>query len=127
MSVSDTAVDILIVEDDLWLAEQFERTLVREGFSVRRTSNGHVAIELIDELMPKALLLDLLLPGSTGMALLHELQSYQDTGEIPVILCTNLAGTLKLDDLKPYGVERLLDKTTMHPDDVVAAVRSVLL
>lgn len=127
MSTSGAMTDVLIVEDDLWLAEQFERTLVREGFSVRRTSNGHVAIELVDELMPKVMLLDLLLPGSTGIALLHELQSYQDTGEIPVILCTNLASTLKLDDLRPYGVRRLLDKTTMHPDDIVAAVRGVLL
>lgn len=125
--IASEIIDILIVEDDVWLAEQFERALTREGLSVRRTSNGHVAIELIDECMPRVVMLDLLLPGSTGMALLHELQSYRDTGQIPVIMCTNLAASLSLDELKPYGVRKLLDKTTMHPDDVLAAVRSVLL
>lgn len=126
MTTASATIDVLIVEDDLWLAEQFERALIREGLSVRRTSNGHVAIELVDECMPRVVMLDLLLPGSTGMALLHELQSYRDTGKIPVVLCTNLAASLRLDELRPYGVQRLLDKTTMHPDDVVAAVRGVL-
>lgn len=122
-----TPIDVLIVEDDLWLAEQFERVLTHEGFLVRRTSNGHVAIELVDECLPRVVLLDLLLPGSTGLALLHELQSYQDTGEIPIIVCTNLAATIELDEIKPYGVKKLLDKTTMHPSDIVAAVWGVIL
>lgn len=121
------AIDVVIVEDDPWLAEQLERTLARAGFTVRRTSNGHAAIELIDERMPRAIVLDLLLAGGTGMTLLHELQSYQDTGQIPVILCTNLASGLRLEEVGPYGVRRILDKTTMHPDDVITAVRSVLL
>lgn len=125
--MSKKATDVVIVEDDLWLSEQLERTLVRAGFTVRRTSNGHVAIELIDELMPRAIVLDVLLAGGTGITLLHELQSYQDTGQIPVVLCTNLASSLTLDELRPYGVQRILDKTTMHPDDVTTAVRSVLL
>jgi len=38
-----------------------------------------------------------------------------------------LASELSIDNLKPYGVKRILDKTTMEPDDVVAAVRNVLL
>ena len=69
----------------------------------------------------------MLLSGGTGLALLHELQSYTDTGDIPVVLCTNIAGDLDVKDLRPYGVRRLLDKTTMHPDDVTVAIRSVLV
>lgn len=120
-------VDVVIIEDDVWLAEQFERSLTSAGFNVRRTTNGHAAIELIDEQIPKVILLDVLLAGGTGITLLHELQSYQDTGQIPVILCTNLAANIKLEEVKPYGVQRILDKTTMHPDDVVTAIRSALL
>jgi hypothetical protein len=41
-------------------------------------------------------------------------------------MCTNLANELKLDDLKPYGVKRILDKTTMIPNDLAVSVRSVL-
>lgn len=119
-------VDVVIVEDDMWLSEQFERSLVRAGFTVCRASNGHAAMEQIDEYLPRVIILDMLLPGGTGTMLLHELQSYKDTGDIPIVLCTNLASAITLDDMSAYGVRRILDKTTMHPDDVVAAVRSVL-
>lgn len=117
---------IVIVEDDVWLGQQFERTLRKHGYEVRVTTNALAAMDLIDERCPDGIILDMLLGGSTGLALVHELQSYRDTGAIPVVVCTNLAAGLVLRDLEPYGVRRMLDKTTMQPDDLVAAVRSVL-
>lgn len=125
--MSKRAPDVLIIEDDVWLAEQFQRTLEAGGYSTKCASNGHVAMDMIDEALPRVILLDMLLTGGTGITLLHELQSYKDTGDIPVILCSNLASQMRLDDVTPYGVRRILDKTTMHPVDVLAAVRSVLL
>jgi CheY-like chemotaxis protein len=117
---------ILVVEDDNWLAEHFVRVLENAEYNVTSVSNAVSAIEKIDDIRPDVVILDVLLTGSTAFALLHELQSYGDTGSIPIILCTNLAGELKLDDLKPYGVRKVLDKTTMIPDDLVDSVRSVL-
>jgi two-component system alkaline phosphatase synthesis response regulator PhoP len=118
---------ILVVEDDSWLSEQFSRVLKSEGYNAIVVSNALAAIEKIDDINLDAIILDVLLTGSTAFALLHELQSYGDTGSIPIILCTNLASELKLDDLKPYGVKKILDKTKMVPDDLVVATRSVLL
>ena len=117
--------DVLIIEDDIWLAEQFQRTLATAGYSSRQVSSGHIAMEMIDTMPPKAIILDMLLTGGTAMTLLHELQSYTDTAKIPVVLCTNLASQIALKEVAPYGVKRILDKTTMQPDDIVAAVRSV--
>jgi CheY-like chemotaxis protein len=118
---------VLVVEDDTWLAEQQVRVLEKAGYTGATSPHAIAAIEHIDDIHPDVLLLDVLLTGSTGYALLHELQSYTDTAQIPVVLCTNLAPDLKLEDLAPYGVRRILDKSTMQPDDVVAAVKSVLL
>jgi DNA-binding response OmpR family regulator len=117
---------ILVIEDDNWLSQQYSRILSAAGYEVEIASNALAAIELIDEINPDALILDVLLTGSTAFALLHELQSYSDTGSIPIVVCTNLANELKLEDLKPYGVKRILDKTTMVPDDLVVSMRSVL-
>ena len=121
-----TIRSVLIVEDDAWLAEQQARILTKADYKVTISPHPIAAIKAIDSVRPDVIVLDVLLTGSTAFALLHELQSYGDTGSIPVILCTNLAGGLSLEDLEPYGVRRILDKTTMLPDDVVAAVRSVL-
>ena len=117
--------DVLIIEDDVWLAEQFQRTLQLAGYESRIVPSGHLAMEMIDETPPKAIILDVLLTGGTAMTLLHELQSYADTAQIPIVLCTNLASQITLNEVAPYGVKRILDKTTMHPDDIVAALRSV--
>jgi hypothetical protein len=57
--------------------------------------------------------------------LLHELQSYTDTADIPVIVSTNLPN-IELEELEPYGVKSLLNSASMKPSDIVAAVRSVV-
>lgn len=117
---------ILVVEDDTWLAEQHSRTLKAAGYDVSIANHVFKAIEDVDSFKPDAIILDILLTGNTGFTLLHELQSYTDTTNIPVVVCTNLATDISLDSLKPYGVVKMLDKTTMHPEDLVAAVKGAL-
>ncbi|HZJ34404.1 MAG TPA: response regulator [Candidatus Angelobacter sp.] len=117
---------ILVVEDDEWLAEQHSRVLTKAGYKATIVPHALAAIQAIDIVHPDAMILDVLLTGSTAFALLHELQSYEDTGDIPIILCTNLASELSIDDLKLYGVEQILDKTTMAPSDLILALKSVL-
>lgn len=121
-----TALSVLVVEDDRWLAEQYSRVLSKVGYEVKVTSHALAAVQAIDDFHPDVIILDVLLTGSTAFTLLHELQSYGDTGAIPIILCTNLASELSLNDLKPYGVRRIIDKTKMAPDDLTIALRSVL-
>lgn len=118
---------ILVVEDDEWLAEQFARILRKENYKVTVSLHALSAMDMIDKVHPDLIVLDVLLTGSTAFALMHELQTYNDTSKIPIIICSNLASELAIDNLKPYGVKRLLDKATMKPSDLVAAVKSVLL
>ncbi len=118
---------VFIIEDDLWQANQYQLILEAAGYDVQSFDNGVSAIAAVDETRPDVIILDMLLAGTTGLTLLHELQSYTDTGEVPVILCTNLADDIKLSDVVPYGVQRVLDKTSMQPYDLVTAVRSITL
>lgn len=118
---------VLLVEDDPWLADLEASVLTQAGYDVTHAPHAPSAIAKIDEKQPDIIILDVLLTGSTAFALLHELQSYGDTKMVPIILCTNMAENLVLEDLKTYGVRRIIDKTTMHPDDLLAAVRSLLL
>lgn len=120
-------IRVVIVEDDTWLGEQYVRVFSQAGFEAHYTSNAIEAIDAIDEVKPDILILDILLAATTGLTLLHELQSHSDLAAIPVIVCTNSAADIDLKLLAPYGVKRILDKTTMRPDDLVVAVRSALL
>lgn len=117
---------VLIVEDDDWLAEQYARTLKAAGIRTGTVPHALAAIDAIDQQRPDALVLDVLLAGPNAFTLLHELQSHADLASIPVILCTNGADQLAGEDLQAYGVTRVLDKATMRPDDLIAAVRRAL-
>ena len=117
---------VLIIEDDLWLAQQHQRVLRSAGFDTKIALNALDGIAMIDEELPDAIVLDVLLPGSTAFAFLNELQSYSDTGTIPVVICTNLAEDLLLANLLPYGIRQILDKSKMLPDDLITAVQKAL-
>ena len=125
--ITPLSAHVLLVEDDPWLAELEADVLTRAGYDVTHAPHAPSAIAKIDERRPDVIILDVLLTGSTAFALLHELQSYGDTKTVPVILCTNMAETLNAVDLKTYGVRKIIDKSTMYPDDLPAAIRSILL
>lgn len=118
---------VVVVEDDAWLAEHYLRVLRREGYETYHAAHAVGAIDIIDDVRPHAILLDVLLTGTTALALLHELRTHADLTEIPIVLATNLADQILLEDVESYGVKRILDKATMHPDDITAALRGVLL
>ena len=118
-------VHVLVVEDDEWLAEQHQRTLLQSGFDVSMAHNALVAMDVIDAQRPDVIVLDVLLAGPNAFTLLHELRSHADLASIPVIICSNSASDLVVEDIETYGVRQVLDKATMHPSDLVVAVRRV--
>jgi len=117
---------VLVIEDDQWFLSLVRKTLEREKFTVMAANNTIEGMAAINETVPEVIVLDFFMPGPNALVLLHELQSYGDTAKIPVILCTNNASDIPKDAMSAYGVAAVLDKTTMHPEDIVAAVRRVL-
>jgi DNA-binding response OmpR family regulator len=115
---------LLVIESDPWLGDHYQRVLEKQGFSVTRAANAYSAMDMINDAVPIAIIMNLTLSGGSSLALLHELQTYVDTGKIPVIICSNTQ--LSTDELRPYGVRRILDSTAMLPGDLAAAVRSVI-
>lgn len=122
-----TQAPILIVDDDGWLASQYSRTLEKAGYRSHVAVNALEAIDMIDKYHPQAIILDIFMPGPNGIVLLHEIRSHSDLANIPIVVCTNSASDIPHGTLAQYGVATVLDKTTMHPDDIVTAMRRVLL
>lgn len=117
---------ILIVEDDDWTAEQYIRILGSAGFSATFVTNAPDAMASIDAHPPSLIILDLLLTGQNALPLLHELRSHADLAGIPIVLCTNSADALADEDVTAYGIRQVIDKTTMQPNDLIAAAKKVL-
>lgn len=104
---------VLLIEDDRWLADSYQHVL--DEFQVDTAVNGQDAMDLIDANDYDVVIADVMLERGLVIDLLHEIQAYDDTARLPIILCTTLAQQIKLSDVEAYGVVAVLDKTTLTP------------
>jgi DNA-binding response OmpR family regulator len=117
---------VLLIEDEPWLGELYQQLLQREH-DVTWLRDGYDAMEHIDQKRPDIVVLDIVLPWTSGIQLLHELVSYDDTAKIPVVLFSAaLPEDLGADVLRAYGVVATLDKTTVKPAQVLKTINGVL-
>ncbi len=114
---------VLIVEDDNWLAETYSLMMTQAGWAAHTVHSAKKALEAIDEKMPDVVLLDVLLPGANAFELMHELQSYSDTKQLPIVLCTTLSHQhLSHDNLQQYGVKAVLNKARLTSKQLLEAL-----
>ena len=104
---------ILVIDDDENQRVLMTRFLHREGFRARTASNGEAGLALARELKPRAILLDVMMPGIDGWSVLSALKADPDLSAIPVVMVTfveqrSLAASLGAADyvLKPVRWER---------------------
>ena len=116
---------VLIIDDDGWLADEYVRQLALAGFDAIHAPNALEGMEAIDAATPDVIILDVFMPGPNGIVLLHEIRSHNDLADIPVIIASNSTTDMPPAGLAHYGVSSMLDKATMHPSDIVAAVKKV--
>ena len=122
------ALDFFILEDDPIFARIFAKNL-HKTFSNARISTFENAIEAIGALPdgcipPSVIILDVLLTGPDGFTFLNEIASYPDLSNIPVIIVSSL--NFPMSSLDSYNVKKILNKTTMQPEDLSSAVIEVL-
>lgn len=108
-------MEILVVEDDQNIQRLIVETLEADGHRVRATADGQEAACWIDELTFEAAILDVMIPGRSGLELCEQLRQRD---ELPILLLTALgeltdkrAGfTAGADDYitKPFDPEELL-------------------
>lgn len=114
---------ILLVEDDASLARLEASILTAQGYIVTLVENGELALNILREVVPDLVLLDLDLPGTVnGWDVLKALRAYADTNSTPVLLTSAEATAQKrlrtsgearstLDHLpKPYPIQTLLKR-----------------
>jgi two-component system phosphate regulon response regulator PhoB len=81
---------VLVVEDDAGTSAALEALLGDSGYRVAATCLGEEAVRLALELRPDVVLLDLVLPRSSGLETVRVLKEQEGTGGIPVVAMTGL-------------------------------------
>ena len=111
---------ILLVDDDLDLAELIRTKLAAHGHEVTVVNTGEGAFEKAKEVKPDIALLDIMLPGMTGYQICRKLRKDPELYNISILILTALGEEPEMlhgldqgaDDYiaKPFKLERLMEK-----------------
>lgn len=120
---------VLIVEDDKMLAEMYRDGFETAKHKVISAHGAQDALNKLDKTDVDIILLDLILPGRSGVEVIHELSSYKDWQKIPIILMTdNHPSTFKIadKDLIKYSVRKMVFKQKTTPTEVVKLAEGIV-
>src|ERR1041385_3831587 len=114
---------ILIIDDEEIMREILETLLSREGYSVRVAANGAEGVELARSVPFDAVIVDVMMPGMDGMAVLEELKKLDD--DLPVIMITAFASVENAITAMKRGAFDYITKPFKN-DDVLVILRNAL-
>ncbi|MCB9823127.1 response regulator [Candidatus Nomurabacteria bacterium] len=119
-------ISILLVEDDAWLRELYGQALERlKDVSMEYAESAGAALKILDSRSVDLIILDIFLDTHSGVELLHELASYNDTRLTPVVILSAVSESdFGMDHKRwgQYGVVKYLYKPSTKPQDLVNAV-----
>lgn len=116
---------ILIVEDEEAMGRVLCQKFERQGFAAVRAVNGTDALEKMKEECYDLVLLDLLMPGKDGFAVLQE-RTDGKCKNTPVFVLTNLGEEETLKRAKSMGATECFTKSNTSLNDLVTRVKEEL-
>lgn len=113
---------ILLVEDETSLAEPLRFLLENEGFSVEWVSDGALALEKFHATQPDIVLLDLMLPGRSGLEICQDVRAIS---QVPIIMLTAKDSELDIVLGLEFGADDYVTKP-YSSRELLARIRAVL-
>ncbi|MCX6716410.1 MAG: response regulator [Candidatus Taylorbacteria bacterium] len=117
---------IMWVEDDRFLSDLISRKLFLLGCNVDYAETGEEAMLMVEKSMPDIILLDILLPGMTGIEVLEKIKANPKVKNIPVIMLSNFSQENDIKHCFALGAEKYLVKATVTLDEIVEEIRIIL-
>jgi len=111
-----TTGEVLVVEDDSVILDTLAYNLVRQGFDVQKAMNGSEALKLVRKYRPDLILLDVMLPGESGIRVCERIRE-EDRDVVIIMITAKDAEEDKVkgfeagaDDYvtKPFGMKELV-------------------
>lgn len=116
--------EILVVDDELDVLMLVKTQLESEGFQVDTVESGREALEFLEENMVDLLILDVVMPGLSGLDVLREIKSGEKKG-LPVIVFTALGCEVDMM-IKPESKADAYLRKPYTRKELVDTVRSLL-
>ncbi len=116
---------ILVVDDDPDITDYLGFFLKDEGYEVSSANRSSAALSALDEFEPDAVIVDVILPGKSGLDLLVHIRQHERWSEVPIVVLTGNDAIVQ-DNGKNYlagfHLERGADLVLAKPVDRDALV-----
>lgn len=118
--------NILIVEDDSFISGLLQRKFAQENYGIFNAANAEAALETLAKNKIDLILLDIILPGTDGIAFLDSIKKDPARKDIPVIITSNLGQPEEIEKGLQAGAIDYIVKANTAPAEIVEKVKSVL-
>lgn len=117
---------IAIIEDDQAISQMYRFKFEAEGYEVNTAENGRLGLELLGDMRPDIVLLDLMMPEMTGDEMLIELRKQPWGKDMKIIILTNKGEQEIPDSVKALNVSAVVLKADMTPRQVAELIKEQL-
>ncbi len=134
MGENNKPIRIVCVEDEpemidlvkLILSRQMDPATGKPRYEIHGAPNGRAGLDLIQQVLPDLVLLDLMMPEMDGWEVYQQMRSSEATRSIPVIIIT--AKAQSIDRVLGLHIAKVNDYVTkpFGPKELIASVESVL-
>ncbi|HDS11670.1 MAG TPA: response regulator [Candidatus Wirthbacteria bacterium] len=114
---------ILIVEDDLFIRELYQKQLEIAGYEVESAVDGMEAREKIFTNPYDLVLLDIMLPKMNGLDLLKIVKENPNTATLPMIILSNLGQDSIVERGLALGADNFIVKAEITPLEMLAVIK----
>lgn len=115
---------VVLIEDEPNITEAIRFLLTRDGWSVDAHTDGATAVEVIRDANPDLVILDLMLPGKSGLEIVRELRGGEGMTALPVLMLTARGQMRDREMAEKAGVTRFMTKPFSNAE-VLTAVRDL--
>ena len=116
---------ILLVDDEPDMLEMLGMRLKKSGYKVITAITGEECLKKAEEKYPDLILLDILLPGLSGLEVARQLKGKAVTKDIPIIMVTALIGKDAEEKGLERGAEYFISKP-FDPEELLAQIKKIL-
>jgi DNA-binding response OmpR family regulator len=114
---------VLIVDDDRDIIELLKEMLPDERYEMLTAHDGEEGFSVAHGEHPDVVLLDLMMPGTSGFDMLRKLRAEDETANIPVIVLTAIDVTPEQRQFLEETTLKIMRKTALTPQSLLAELR----
>ena len=119
------AAQVLVVENEAAIQELIALNLGMAGYGVQRAADAESALHMVEQAVPDMLLLDWVLPGQSGIALIRRLRAQTHTRDLPIIMVTARSSEQDKITALESGADDYITKP-FSPREMLARVQALL-